>query len=200
MTLALNQLFTTASGLPKFAPALGYRYFAPTVKVTPNTSDSQSIQQPTREATPSIVSASQPEAHKPTAPTLAQAQSQPEDVQTLFESFGQFVKYRDEYMDENPLVGEPGAFVFSSSKQHLQAQQQQAAAKVQASKLQIKLQEAATPQPSVPATPRPQNEVLPGKKSGKGSERIGGPPKPKRKKSKALTSPSSPSSTVASPS
>jgi len=199
MTSALNKLFATASTLPKFTPALGHRYFPPTIKTSAGSSDSQSVQQSTRDGTPSVAGVSQPEVPKTTAASLTQRSSQPEDVQTLYESFNQFTRFRGEYMDENPLVGEPGAFVFSSSKQHLQSQQQQAATKAQAARLQSQMQEAGPPQTSPPATPQPLNDTLSGKKGGKGIERGTGAPKPKRRKSKAPTSPPSPLSTAPSP-
>jgi len=203
MTSALNQLFATASTLPKFTPALGHRYFAPTIKAATSATDSQSTQQSAREATPSVAGVSQSDIPKTTAATLSQASTQPEDVQTLYESFNQFVRFRNEYMDENPLVGEPGAFTFSASKQHLQSQQQQAVAKAQAAKLLSQAQETVPQHASPPATPQPQNELLTGKKVGKSVEKGNGAPKPKRRKSKAPTAPSSPTgllSTAPSPS
>lgn len=194
MTSALNQLFATASTLPKFTPALGNRYFAPTVKAPSFATESQSTQQSARDATPSVTGTTQAEKAKGMTTGITQASAQPEDVQTLFESFGQFLRYRNEYMDENPLVGEPGAFVFSSSKQHLQTQQQQAAAKLLALKPQNQVQETATPQTSAPATPQPQSDALPPRKASKGND---GPSKPRRRKSKAPRSPSSALSTAA---
>lgn len=36
-----------------------------------------------------------------------------QDTRTLAESFNLFMQYGDEFMDENPLVGEPGSFIMS---------------------------------------------------------------------------------------
>lgn len=38
-----------------------------------------------------------------------------QDTRNLVEAFGLLSKYGDEYMDENPLVGEPGSFILSKS-------------------------------------------------------------------------------------
>lgn len=101
-------------------------------------------------------------------------------------------------MDENPLIGEPGSFVFTSSKQHLQTQQDQAAkkaAQLAVPKPTLALKTAPTPEPSHPPSPVVKTEALGGKKN-KGGER-GGLPKAKRRKSKATqSSPASPISAI----
>lgn len=38
-----------------------------------------------------------------------------QDTRTLAESFNLLSQYGDEFMDENPLVGEPGSFILSRS-------------------------------------------------------------------------------------
>lgn len=38
-----------------------------------------------------------------------------QDTRTLAESLHLFLRYEDEYMDENPLVGEPGSFIMSKA-------------------------------------------------------------------------------------
>lgn len=38
-----------------------------------------------------------------------------QDTKTLAESFALLSRYGDEFMDENPLVGEPGSFILSKS-------------------------------------------------------------------------------------
>lgn len=126
--------------------------------------------------------------------TTTSTQSSVASTQALYESFAQFMRYGNEYMDENPLVGEPGKFVFSSSKQHLQTQQEQAARKAEqaaALKLQTDLKRAVTPQePSRPATPQLVSAKPPKAERKQGA--AGGPPKPKRRKSRAPTTPGSP--------
>lgn len=116
----------------------------------------------------------------------------------LYESFRLFSKYEREYMNENPLIGEPGSFVFTSSKQHLQTQQDQAAkkaAQLAVPKPTLALKTAPTPEPNLPPSPIVKTETLGGKKS-KGGDRAG-QPKAKRRKSKATqSSPASPISAI----
>jgi mediator of RNA polymerase II transcription subunit 6 len=38
-----------------------------------------------------------------------------QDTRTLAESLNLFLRYEDEYMDETPLVGEPGSFILSKA-------------------------------------------------------------------------------------
>lgn len=120
------------------------------------------------------------------------------DTDALYESFRLFSKYEKEYMDENPLIGEPGSFVFTSSKQHLQTQQDQAAkkaAQLAVPKPQLALKVAPTPEPTQPPSPAIKTESL-GSKKNKGGDR-GGQPKAKRRKSKATqSSPASPISAI----
>lgn len=44
-----------------------------------------------------------------------------ESLQVLAESYGFALRYGKEYMDENPLVGEPGAFILSKSREPVAA-------------------------------------------------------------------------------
>jgi mediator of RNA polymerase II transcription subunit 6 len=46
-----------------------------------------------------------------------------QDERALLESLNLSTRFGDEYVDENPLIGEPGSFVFSSTQTHLRAQQ-----------------------------------------------------------------------------
>ena len=39
------------------------------------------------------------------------------DTRTLADSFERFIRYSNEYADENPLLGEPGSFAISRSKE-----------------------------------------------------------------------------------
>ncbi len=192
----MSKFLDVAWSLPQFTPALGHRYFPPPARTSETPSTSQ-VSQQSREATPVPGSQSQSGAARPSSVTSSAASSSTvADTQALYESFNQFVRYGSEYMDENPLVGEPGSFVFSSSKHHLQSQQQ-AAQKAKAGKVQIVAQQLqdATPQPSRPSTPQSKVDTAPlGKKNNKeGTKAVSGAPlKPKRRKSRVATSPSTP--------
>lgn len=190
VTLALSKLLDTSASLPTYTPALGHRYFPPLVK--PTADPSSTVAQSAREESLAPETLPQPSTPRdmPAAQPAANI-ADSKDVQILFESFNQFLKYGNEYMDENPLIGEPGSFVFSSSKQHLQAQQM-TAQRTQANKAMAK--QSNTPQPTVPSTPQPVPEPTVTRKIVKPLDKLAtaGPPKPKRRKSKAPTSPSSP--------
>jgi len=179
----------TATALPYYKPALGHRYFQPTLK----TRETLSIQsaQPSRESTP-MPDAVQAGITDTATTSTVQTSSTVNiaDTQTLFESFGQFLRYGKEYMDENPLVGEPGSFVFTSSKQHLQAQQDLAAKKAAQQaipKLQIEVK-------SSPPTAQAKPDQPTSAKRSKTSDKNPSLGKPKRRKSKAPKSPGSPAS------
>lgn len=47
----------------------------------------------------------------------ATASSEYQDFQTLTESYQLSLQYGDEYMDENPLIGEPGSFRINKAKE-----------------------------------------------------------------------------------
>jgi mediator of RNA polymerase II transcription subunit 6 len=107
-------------------------------------------------------------------------------------------QYGDEFMDENPLLGEPGAFVFTNSKSHIDARnkaQEQASQASQAAQAATKTDtRPPSVAPSVVATPKgiATPMALDGP-SRKGSV-VGLPTgeKKKRRKSKGLASPTTP--------
>lgn len=125
------------------------------------------------------------------------------DSGLLFESFNLAQRYGTEYMDENPLQGEPGSFVFSSTNERLRARQHEQAVKAAAAAaaaLSSRISESQTA--SAVSTPLPITDVRvvgqKGNKTVKEQVNAGGvtapPPKPKRRKSRAPTSPISPDS------
>ena len=105
-------------------------------------------------------------------------------------SYHLFNEYGNEYMDENPIVGEPGAFKFSkshnvslatsmtTSKNSSQAQE--------ASKPSSQATEVATPAKSAVPTPQLKTEDLPApvRKATKGSDKSPTTPGVKEKKSR----------------
>ena len=188
----------TAISLPYYTPALGHRYFQPTQKAR-ETLPAQSAQ-PSRESTP-MPDAGQAGINDTATAPIGPSQTNSTtlaDTQTLFESFGQFLRYGKEYMDENPLVGEPGSFVFTSSKQHLQAQQDLAAKKAAQQavpKLQIEVKPSPSPMPDPrPPTAQAKSDQPTSAKRSKNSDKSSSLGKPKRRKSKAPKSPGSPAS------
>ena len=113
---SLNKLVGTLAPLPLFAPGLGHSYTAPrpaagasgapgsaagttaSVASTPRPADAQSI------------------ASLPT--TRAPGRSQEaRETRLLTESLSLLQRFGHEFMDENPLVGEPGNFVVQKAKE-----------------------------------------------------------------------------------
>lgn len=70
--------------------------------------------QQSKESTPMPEAATQPQAEAPLAGTNVST-SRFQDTRSLAEAFNLLLKYGDEFMDENPLVGEPGSFILSKS-------------------------------------------------------------------------------------
>jgi mediator of RNA polymerase II transcription subunit 6 len=76
----------------------------------------------------------------------------------LWNSLRMSVVYANDYIDQNPLVGEPGSFKFSSTQNHLQAQQQ-AAAKAAAAKAAAQEAKSALPSGKTTAAPTPTPQL-----------------------------------------
>ena len=189
----LSKLTTAAASLSQFTPARGHTYFDP--KSKPDTrakSGRQRIRETpllgqSQEGSPRVDSQEDTDQNK-TAQQIASS-----DTQTFLESFDQFQRYRNELMDENPLVGEPGSFSFTTSKQYLQAQQHTEREMARKQRVADSTSRAATP----PRSMSPNSNQKPmGQSTGKSEpERdkvAAASVKSKRRKSKAAGSPSSP--------
>lgn len=204
---SLSKFTNLTTPLPIFTPALGYTYYPPAPS-KPTVAPQGSLAQSSREssvapAVPNPAAASQTSASlengsNSTNAALNQA-SDPRDSYALFESFNLMLQYGDEYMDENPLRGEPGNFTFSSTKDRVRAKAAEAeAAKAKAKEQELakKLEEAraaAAPTPFAgTATPEkvqsPTSETKPSVKRSKTGDKI------KRRKSRVATSPTTPAS------
>jgi mediator of RNA polymerase II transcription subunit 6 len=113
---SLSRLMKTASTLPSFTPSYGHTYMPPMTRATEPGSQ---VPQQSKENTP------MPDVPPPsTADTQASTKTglgisntstntSFQDTQSLGEAFNLFTQYGDEFMDENPLVGEPGSFIMS---------------------------------------------------------------------------------------
>jgi mediator of RNA polymerase II transcription subunit 6 len=108
---SLTSLLKTASTLPKFTPSHGHTYLPPAPKST-DVSHPSVQSQTSKENTP------MPDAdatNKSQSFTGSQNSSGPAvyDMRSLAESFSLVARYGDEFMDESPLMGEPGSFILS---------------------------------------------------------------------------------------
>ncbi|KAI9371686.1 mediator of RNA polymerase II transcription subunit 6 [Aspergillus egyptiacus] len=107
---SLTSLLKTASTLPIFTPSHGHTYLPPAPKSS-EAGQSGVQTQTSKENTP------MPDADTTKAQSFTGAQgtasSTVNDLKTLAESFTLLSRYGDEYMDECPLMGEPGSFILS---------------------------------------------------------------------------------------
>lgn len=101
-------MLKTASSLPTFTPSHGHTYLPPAPK------PEKEAQTQSKEDTPMPDAEAQ---SKGPAGSTAQNNTgaMVQDARNLAESFNLLSRYGDEYMDENPLVGEPGSFILSRS-------------------------------------------------------------------------------------
>ncbi|KAJ5127578.1 hypothetical protein N7448_008357 [Penicillium atrosanguineum] len=113
---SLSRLMKTASTLPSFTPSYGHTYMPPMARAT-ETGPQASQQSKENTPMPDVP-------HPSTADTQASAKAglgisntstntSFQDTRSLGEAFNLFTQYGDEFMDENPLVGEPGSFIMS---------------------------------------------------------------------------------------
>lgn len=153
---SLTSLLKTASTLPSFTPSYGHTYMPPTIK---STETSQTGGKEDSTSTPMPEGESQNKASLQGATTTSNIGSTVQDTRTLAESFNLLSRYGDEFMDENPLVGEPGSFILSRSGDVDRTAAKQVPASTAAS--------AAANAPTRVGTPQVRIET-PGKVSDKG--------------------------------
>ena len=109
---SVTKLLNTASPLPIFSPSYGHTYMPPIPKALDSLSQPSSQSQQSKEATP--MPDIQAQAKASLAGTSTNFSSN-EDTRNLTEALALLSKYGDEFMDETPLVGEPGSFIFSKA-------------------------------------------------------------------------------------
>ena len=107
----------TASTLPNFTPSHGHTYLPPTARTTATEPGQQPSQQ-SKENTPmpDIASQTQSSTEAPSTRSglgISNTNSSYQDTRSLAEAFNLYTRYGDEFMDENPLQGEPGSFILS---------------------------------------------------------------------------------------
>ena len=157
---SLTKFFTTASALPTFAPATGLAYLPPASK---DPSSSYRIVQSSKEASPMPGNMTpMPTTQDTTASSRGRSNSKSavdtdyQSEQMLAESYNLAIRYGNEYMDENPVVGEPGSFRLAKSHDsNLSASMTTNKSSQAPSSLRI---ETPAPQTDVEPTPEPKLE------------------------------------------
>lgn len=187
----LQQIEEISRNMTHWTPATGHSYYPPTFDA-PKAAGSRAgsrVGSPT--LAPMDIDASQ---------NTAGATADPEEAEEEFsdalfmQSLMMTNRFGDEYMDENPLKGEPGAFVFTNSKKAVdernKAQEQSAQAAAASKPSQApSVAPSIAPTPKGAATPAPidthsrKGSVAPLTKEEK---------KAKRRKSKGPGSPTTP--------
>ena len=101
-----------ANELPCFTASRGHHYVLPVPKPSLSSSDAQA----SKEGTP--VPGSQCSKPSTKNSTVAHStSSMTKEAQLLEDSYRLAMRYSNEYMDETPLVGEPGAFIFNKQRE-----------------------------------------------------------------------------------
>lgn len=118
---SLTKLLSAASSLPTFTPAIGYTYLPPASK-NPTPGSSFQPTQSSKEGTPMPGASTPLPATQETSTSskgLSSSQSKSDagyqGAQMLADSYRLSIRYANEYMDENPIVGEPGSFRLTKS-------------------------------------------------------------------------------------
>lgn len=109
-------MFSSASELPLFTPSTGNTYFLPASKsLTPG--NSAQATQTSKETTPMPGTQDMSFSAKPLLSSKLTSDPDDQSLPLLLESYSLSVRYGKEYMDDNPLVGEPGSFILSKSRE-----------------------------------------------------------------------------------
>lgn len=190
---SLTKLLSIASALPSFTPSLGHTYLPPVSK-NPTAGSSLQATQASKEGTPMPGGGTPLPATQETT-TSAKASKTTSDmglqgVRMLAYSYDLSDRYANEYMDENPIVGEPGSFKLSKSHNTSLATSmttsKNSGQSQEASKPLSQSPEVAIPAKSAAPTPQLKTEDLPApvRKGTKGSEKSPTTPGIKEKKSR----------------
>ncbi|KAM0797642.1 MED6 mediator subfamily complex component-domain-containing protein [Usnea florida] len=180
---SLTKLLSTASSLPSFTPSLGHVYLPPVTR-NPTSASSFQATQTSKEGTPMLGGGTPLPAAQENAGSTKVSKSTSDvglhGVHMLELSYDLADRFGNEYMDENPLVGEPGAFKLSKSH-HTSFATSMTTSKTSSQSVRV-----PTPVKSAVPTPQLKTEDLPAppRKATKGSEKSPTTPSTKEKKSR----------------
>lgn len=200
---SLNKLFTIASSLPRYTPAAGFHYLPRAQKATSSLSAPGT---PARSREGSVAPGTDDQSIRSGS---AQAESRAggtmssatlKDMNSLKQSLVDAIEFADDYIDENPMMGEPGNFRFSASTAAIKkrrADEEAAAAKAKAEKESATTSRAASPKAATPPAVFTEAAKTTGKEKGKDGERRGSRKSDKaRRKSRVIASGSATSPTT----
>ncbi|KAL8739825.1 MAG: hypothetical protein Q9190_007410 [Brigantiaea leucoxantha] len=165
---SLNSLLSTSATLPTFTSSTGHTYRPPPSKhpsllssASTSAINTQQQQHPisstSKESTPLPGSSTQDSSQKPATSFSHHNNNninndhnllgEEQEEQLLSDSYRLYLRYGHEFMDENPLIGEPGSFILSKSQSQSQLPSSQLS--------QSKLLPASSTLSTKPATPTP---------------------------------------------
>jgi mediator of RNA polymerase II transcription subunit 6 len=189
----LQQISDLSQDMTHWTPATGHSYFPSSIDAPKAAATASRIGSPT------LAPTDLEQAEAATVQPAETLDSATEFSDAFFlQSLNLTNRYGDEYMDENPLKGEPGAFVFTNTKNAVDERNKAQEQLAQATAIQLAAPKADTQPPSVApsAAPTPKGAPTPGAMeahSRKSSTNT--MPKDKkreRRKSKGLASPTTP--------
>ncbi|KAF4303948.1 Mediator of RNA polymerase II transcription subunit 6 [Botryosphaeria dothidea] len=205
-TTSLTKFFSIASSLPIYTSGRGYTYYPPSLSLKQSNASANASRRSSRAGSPNgdtssvmdigdVSSSSQGQTGDPQQPQKAKntnAAAAATSMGALSQSFQLFRSFKDEFMDTNPIIGEPGSFHFSATTRHVQqtqSKQAEAAAAAAAAKASNAAAADGTKTDSKPGTPAlAASPDL----AGAGGIPAKKPAKIKRSKSRAGTAPTSP--------
>ncbi|KAL8778206.1 MAG: hypothetical protein Q9213_007514 [Squamulea squamosa] len=119
---SLNKIIAIASDLPTVTPSIGHTYLPPAPKSLVSATSTQ-MSQTSKESTPMPGTQDSASVRSLSTSRLLSTHDF-ESPQLLQASFELSMRYGHEYMDDNPLVGEPGSFIISKTRNSQQQPQQ----------------------------------------------------------------------------
>ncbi|KAF2770758.1 hypothetical protein EJ03DRAFT_326098 [Teratosphaeria nubilosa] len=196
-TTSLNKVFGMAKKLPSFSPTTGYTYEVDTKKATPASGSTAASPTRSREGSvaPGLESQSLRSGYLASGGQASNT-SQADDGGLLWSSLNMAVSYADDYIDENPLEGEPGKFKFATSKSAIQRRREEdeaAAKKAREQKEAASRAASAKPSPLPAKAPSPP-AIFTEAKTGKSEKKRKEEKKQRRKSRPNATTPATPAS------
>ena len=118
-TTNLNKFFDRARRLPEFEPGTGFSYRPSSTKAAPGLTAASPAQSREGSVVAGEAQSARSASVQTSNPNGAQTQNQSAftEDRLLERSLRLAFEFGDEYVDENPVIGEPGHFAFTSSKE-----------------------------------------------------------------------------------
>ena len=203
----ISKFFETAKELPTFEVERGYSYL-PLSTAAQKSATASVTGTPSRSREGSLIPGAGTDTQSTRSGSLLpdtnhghfNQSSNYQEARLLAESFKNTLEFADDFIDENPLIGEPGSFTYTHSTQAIKKRRADAEAEfaalaaVKAKKSQVnsKVATPAAKAEKLPSPPAVMTEKAAKERRGSKIEKI------KRKKSRHSLAPSTPASATTS--